>query len=72
MDFIGTPGADNVAAGRVTDALGAVDLVGAANAVPGRVSGAALVVADLVAAVVEVAVAEVSGAVDDVTVAGIE
>jgi len=55
VDFIGTPGADNVAAGRVTGAaLGAVDLVGAADAVPGRVSGAALVVADLVAAVVEV------------------
>ena len=77
LDFMGTPGADNIAAGRVTDAaLGIIALLGAADAATGRVSGAPLLVAALVA---ELAVAEVAGAVgaaagatDDVTVAVIE
>lgn len=80
LDFIGTTGAETTAADRVTDAaLGITGLLGAADAAPGRVSGAAPIVADLVPAVGELAVAEVSGAmgaaagaVADVTVAVIE
>jgi len=76
MAFIGTPGADSAAAGRVIDtALGVIALLGPAAAL-GRVSGAALVVAALVA---ELVVAEVPGAVGaaaggvaDVTTAVIE
>ena len=74
--FIGTPGADSVAAGRVIDtALGVIALLGPAAAF-GRVSGAVLLVAALVA---ELVVAEVPGAVGaaaggaaDVTTAVIE
>jgi hypothetical protein len=47
FDFIGTPGADITAAGRVTDAaFGTACLVSAADAAPERVSGTALVVAE--------------------------
>jgi len=77
VDFIGTPGAAKEAAGCVTDAaLGAVGLAAADDAAPVRVSGAAWVVAALVA---EFAGAEedgapgaVAGGVDDVTLAVIE
>ncbi len=77
VDFIGTPGAAKEAAGRVTEAApGAVGLVAVADAAPVRASGAALVVAALVAelagAEVDGAAGAVAGGVVDVTVAVIE
>ena len=74
VPFIGTPGADNTAAGRVIGAALVVALPGAADAAPG-VAGVALVVAALVAEVADVEVTgavDAAGGVDEVTVAVIE